>query len=90
MWEKSVCPTTLVPPKHRVTIGRPKKKRRKSAYEIDDMVKGNSASRILQSITCSKCNNIGHNVRSCKGQKVSTPSAPSGSGGSGKGKGKAG
>ncbi|CAI9286008.1 unnamed protein product [Lactuca saligna] len=87
MWEKSVWPTTLVPPKHRVTIGRPKKKRRKSAYEIDDMVKGNSASRILQSVTCSKCNNIGHNARSCKGQKAS---ALSGSGGSGKGKGKAG
>nr|KAJ0194627.1 hypothetical protein LSAT_V11C700372600 [Lactuca sativa] len=83
----SVCPTTLVPPKHRVTIGRPKKKRRKSAYEIDDMVKGNSASRILQSVTSLKCNNIGHNARSCKGKKAS---APSGSGGSGKGKGKAG
>ncbi|CAI9293936.1 unnamed protein product [Lactuca saligna] len=90
MWEKSVCPTTLVPPKHRVTIGRPKKKRRKSAYEIDDMVKGNSASRILQSVTCSKCNNIGHNARSCKGQKASAPSGSGGPGGSGKGKGKAG
>nr|KAJ0186252.1 hypothetical protein LSAT_V11C900478630 [Lactuca sativa] len=89
MWEKSVCPTTLVPPKHRVTIGRPKKKRRKSAYEIDDMVKGNSASRILQSVTCSKCNNIGHNARSCKGQKASAPSGSGGPGGSGKGKGKA-
>ncbi|CAI9266386.1 unnamed protein product [Lactuca saligna] len=69
---------------------RPKKKRRKSAYEIDDMVKGNSASRILQSVTCSKCNNIGHNARSCKGQKASAPSGSGGPGGSGKGKGKAG
>lgn len=90
MWEKSVCPTTLVPPKHRVKIGRAKKKRRKSAYKIDDMVKGNSASRILQSVTCSKCNNIGHNARSCKGQKASAPSGSGGPGGSGKGKGKAG
>ncbi|CAI9279938.1 unnamed protein product [Lactuca saligna] len=90
MWEKSVCPTTLVPPKHHVTIGRPKKKRRKSAYEIDDMVKGNSASRILQSVTCSKCNNIGHNARSCKGQKANAPSGSGGPGGSVKGKGKAG
>nr|KAJ0194909.1 hypothetical protein LSAT_V11C700343460 [Lactuca sativa] len=39
--EKFECPTTLVPPKNRVTIGRPKKKHRKSACEIDDMVKGN-------------------------------------------------
>ncbi|CAI9273035.1 unnamed protein product [Lactuca saligna] len=27
MWEKSAIPTTLLPPKHRVPIGRPKKKR---------------------------------------------------------------
>ncbi|CAI9291532.1 unnamed protein product [Lactuca saligna] len=85
-----------IPPQHWSRFhfaGRPKKKRKKAAYEIDDMVKGNSASRILQSVTCSKYNNIGHNARSCKGQKASAPSVPSGSGGpggSGKGKGKVG
>nr|KAJ0203450.1 hypothetical protein LSAT_V11C500268630 [Lactuca sativa] len=45
MWIKSPCPTTLLPPKHRVPIGRPKKKRRKSATEKEDMIKGNTVSR---------------------------------------------
>lgn len=68
MWEKYPCPTTLLPPKHHVPIGRPKKKRKKS--DVEDLVKGNSASRKNKSVTCSKCKNIGHNARSCKGQKA--------------------
>ncbi|XP_052621717.1 uncharacterized protein LOC111896686 [Lactuca sativa] len=35
LWENSTCPTKLVPPKYRVPIGRPKKKRRRSATEDD-------------------------------------------------------
>ena len=68
MWEKSLCPTTLLPPKHHVQVGRPKKKRKKSAMELQDMVKGDRVSRSQKSVTCSKCGNIGHNARSCKGQ----------------------
>ncbi|XP_052621581.1 uncharacterized protein LOC128127196 [Lactuca sativa] len=37
MWEKSTCLTTLLPPKHHVPIGRPKKKRRRSAMEVEDL-----------------------------------------------------
>ncbi|CAI9261781.1 unnamed protein product [Lactuca saligna] len=70
MWEKSTCPTTLLPPKHHVPIGRPKKKRRRSAMEVEDLVKGNQLSRAQKSVTCSKCNKIGHDARTCKGQKA--------------------
>ncbi|CAI9300523.1 unnamed protein product [Lactuca saligna] len=70
MWEKSTCPTTLLPSKHHVPIGRPKKKRRRSAMEVEDLVKGNQLSRAQKSVTCSKCNKIGHDARTCKGQKA--------------------
>ncbi|KAL4587840.1 hypothetical protein LXL04_000714 [Taraxacum kok-saghyz] len=70
MWETSTCLTTLLPPKHHVTIGRPKKKRKKSVVELEDLVRGHTASRSFKSVTCSKCKNIGHNSRSCKGQRV--------------------
>ncbi|CAI9283347.1 unnamed protein product [Lactuca saligna] len=49
MWEKYPCPTTFLPPKHHVPIGRPKKKRKKS--DVEDLVKGNSASRKNKSVT---------------------------------------
>lgn len=32
MWEKSTCPTTLLPPKHHVPIGRPKKKKKEICH----------------------------------------------------------
>nr|KAJ0187464.1 hypothetical protein LSAT_V11C900468320 [Lactuca sativa] len=89
MWEKSAIPTTLLPPKHRVPIGRPKKKRTISIVEKEDFVKGNTTSRAHRSVTCTKCNNVGHNARTCKGKR---PIVGGGGGQSqvkGKGKGKA-
>nr|KAJ0216526.1 hypothetical protein LSAT_V11C300153300 [Lactuca sativa] len=89
MWENSTIPTTLLPPKHRVPIGRPKKKRTISIVEKEDFVRGNTASRAHRSVTCTKCNNVGHNARTCKGQR---PIVGGGGGQSrvkGKGKGKA-
>nr|KAJ0188756.1 hypothetical protein LSAT_V11C900480270 [Lactuca sativa] len=89
MWEKSAIPTTLLPPKHHVPIGRPKKKRTISIMEKEDFVRGNTSSRAHRSVTCMKCNNVGHNARTCKGQR---PIVGGGGGQSqvkGKGKGKA-
>ncbi|CAI9301559.1 unnamed protein product [Lactuca saligna] len=89
MWEKSAIPTTLLPPKHRVPIGRPKKKRTISIVEKEDFVRGNTTSRAHRSVTCTKCNNVSHNARTCKGQR---PIIGGGGGQSqvkGKGKGKA-
>ncbi|XP_022032766.1 uncharacterized protein LOC110933872 [Helianthus annuus] len=34
LWPKSACPTTLIPPKYHAQVGRPKKKRKKSAVEV--------------------------------------------------------
>nr|GEW43634.1 hypothetical protein [Tanacetum cinerariifolium] len=44
-WEKFTCPTTLLPPKHHVQVGRPKKKRKRSKHEDEPFVKdgGNNA-----------------------------------------------
>ncbi|CAI9298891.1 unnamed protein product [Lactuca saligna] len=60
---EGACPTKLLPPKHHVPIGRPKKKRRRSATE-DDSARGTRTSR------SSKCGNVRHNGRSYKGQVV--------------------
>ncbi|XP_071729386.1 uncharacterized protein [Rutidosis leptorrhynchoides] len=35
LWTKSDCPTKLLPPYHKKQVGRPKKKRRKSANELE-------------------------------------------------------
>ncbi|GJY47226.1 hypothetical protein Tco_0436289 [Tanacetum coccineum] len=42
-WEKSTCPTTLLPPKHHVQVGRPKKKRKRSKHEDEPFVKDEPA-----------------------------------------------
>ncbi|KAL4560236.1 hypothetical protein LXL04_032386 [Taraxacum kok-saghyz] len=76
MWPKSQCPTFLIPPHHHKQIGRPKKKRKKGVNEGvifmdgEDMVKFGKLSRQGKSVKCSKCNNNGHNSRTCKGQSA--------------------
>ncbi|GKC99439.1 hypothetical protein Tco_1169714 [Tanacetum coccineum] len=67
-WEKSTCPTTLLPPKHHVQVGRPKKKRKRSKHEDEPFVKDGKLSRKGRTITCQSCENIGHNKATCKGQ----------------------
>ncbi|GKD35726.1 hypothetical protein Tco_1251235, partial [Tanacetum coccineum] len=66
--EKSTCPTTLLPPKHHVQIGRPKKKRKRSKQEDEPFVKDGKLSKKGRTITCESCRNIGHNTAKCKGQ----------------------
>ncbi|XP_023729898.2 uncharacterized protein LOC111877612 [Lactuca sativa] len=66
MWPKSQCPTKLLPPKHVVHVGRPKKKR-KRAYD-EPATQGHKLSKRWTTVTCRKCNNKGHNSRTCKGQ----------------------
>nr|GEV52500.1 hypothetical protein [Tanacetum cinerariifolium] len=38
-WEKSTCLTTLLPPKHHVYVGRPRKKRKRSKHDDEPFVK---------------------------------------------------
>ncbi|XP_052626741.1 uncharacterized protein LOC128133382 [Lactuca sativa] len=79
LWEKSTCPTKLVPPKYRVPIGRPKKKKRRSATEDDGVYTK------WKSITCTKCGNLGHNGRTCKGQSQAGNGTEEGAAGSSRG-----
>ncbi|GJW71938.1 crooked neck-like protein 1 [Tanacetum coccineum] len=67
-WDKSTCPTTLLPPKHHVQVGRLKKKRKRSKHEDEPFVKDGKLSRKGRTITCQSCRNIRHNNATCKGQ----------------------
>ncbi|GKA09544.1 putative reverse transcriptase domain-containing protein [Tanacetum coccineum] len=67
-WEKSTCPTTLLPPKHHVQVGRPKKKRKRSKHEDEPFAKDGKLSENGRTITCQSCGNIGHNKATYKGQ----------------------
>ncbi|KAK1409653.1 hypothetical protein QVD17_36182 [Tagetes erecta] len=69
LWTPSNCPTTLLPPKHHIQVGRPKKKRRKTQDEMMSKVPlEGKLTRYGHMKHCSKCKNAGHNSRSCKGQ----------------------
>ncbi|GJX49496.1 hypothetical protein Tco_0276341 [Tanacetum coccineum] len=50
-WAKSTCPTTLLPPKHHVQVGRPMKKRKRSKHEDELFVKdGVAPSRLRRKV----------------------------------------
>lgn len=65
MWRKCSVPTTLTPPVHHKQIGRPRKKRKRSANEDTRIVKNGKLSRCFRSVTCSKCGKKGHNKNGC-------------------------
>ncbi|GKB77767.1 hypothetical protein Tco_0944662, partial [Tanacetum coccineum] len=44
-WPKSSVPIELIPPKHHPQVGRPPKKRKKSAMEVEEMVKHGKLTR---------------------------------------------
>ncbi|GKC67699.1 mutator type transposase, partial [Tanacetum coccineum] len=70
-WEKkSDVPTTIIPPKPHQQIGRPPKKRKKSATELaDEMMKSKKLTKTGKSVTCKLCKQVGHNSRGCKSKK---------------------
>ena len=70
LWPKSNIPTTILPPNYHPQVGRPQKKRKKSAGEDIPMVRNNKLSRKSQTVTCTLCKSKGHNRRSCKGPSV--------------------
>ncbi|GJU65958.1 mutator type transposase [Tanacetum coccineum] len=70
LWSSSDSPIILTPPDYHTPIGRPPKKRKKSAAELyDGMVKDGKLSMAGKTFTCTKCGQKGHNSRSCKGQR---------------------
>ena len=71
MWPKSQCPFKLTPPPHHTQPGRPKKKRKRSVDERSQSQIQSQTQRLSRkhvSKRCGKCNNRGHNSRTCKGQ----------------------
>ncbi|GKE08057.1 hypothetical protein Tco_1411608 [Tanacetum coccineum] len=63
-------------------IGRPPKKRKKSAAELaDEIMKSNKMTRLGNSVTCSLCKQVGHNQRGCKSKKIGDAGAGSQGGG---------
>jgi hypothetical protein len=69
LWPKSVVPTIITPPTHHKPVGRPKKARKKSAVELEDMTRGGRLSKKNTTVTCGKCNKKGHNSRTCNGRE---------------------
>ena len=70
-WDKCNVANTIIPPDHKPQIGRPRKKRRKTAAELADiMVQGSKLSRSGKSVTCKLCKQVVHNQRRCKGQSA--------------------
>ncbi|GJZ61716.1 F-box protein SKIP2-like protein [Tanacetum coccineum] len=69
-WEKSQMPSRLIPPYIPSQIGRPGRKRKKSAGEVTEIVKNGKLTRKGGTVTCCKCGQKGHNKRSCKGPSV--------------------
>lgn len=70
MWRKSTSPTTLLPPIYHKQAGRPAKKRKKSALELErqpapSFVSAGKLSRKGTAKVCGKCKQSGHNARSC-------------------------
>ncbi|GJY62006.1 mutator type transposase [Tanacetum coccineum] len=76
LWSKHPSPNVLIPPKHQPQVGRPPKKRKKSAAELSSqkVVDGGKLSRVEKSVTCCKCHQTGHNKRTCKGRKQGSAS----------------
>ncbi|GKF61972.1 RNA-directed DNA polymerase, eukaryota [Tanacetum coccineum] len=70
-WAKSQVPSRLIPPYIPPQVGRPSKKRKKSAGEVTEMVKDGKLTRKGGTVTCCKCGQKGHNKRSCKGPSAS-------------------
>ncbi|GKC82521.1 mutator type transposase [Tanacetum coccineum] len=69
-WKKSDVPTTIIPPKPNPQIGKPPKKRKKSAAELaDEMMKSKKLTKTGKSVTCKLCKQVGHNSRGCKSKK---------------------
>ncbi|XP_076893465.1 uncharacterized protein LOC143545454 [Bidens hawaiensis] len=65
LWTKCEAPTTIVAPKHHTMAGRPKKAKKRSIMEKDDIPTTGKLTRKNTFGACSRCGSTGHNVRTC-------------------------
>ncbi|GKE66210.1 mutator type transposase [Tanacetum coccineum] len=75
-WPKSFVPIELIPPKHHPQVGRTPKKRKKSAMEVEEMMKHGKLTRAGKTVRCLLCKQLGHNRRSYKGQTMEPRTNP--------------
>ncbi|GJZ34644.1 hypothetical protein Tco_0580461 [Tanacetum coccineum] len=69
MWPIVESTTVIIPPNRKPQVGRPPKKRKKSHDEITSQsCSSGKLSRKGMLVKCSKCGNLGHNRKGCKGQ----------------------
>jgi hypothetical protein len=69
LWKKSSVPIILTPPTHHRPVGRPRKCRKKSTFELEEGVKGGRLSKKGMVYKCKLCGKRGHNSRRCIGQE---------------------
>ncbi|KAK9071946.1 hypothetical protein SSX86_008377 [Deinandra increscens subsp. villosa] len=69
LWPKSQVPIIIIPPTHHKPVGRPRKARKRSAIEMEEVTRTGKLSKKGSGGTCSKCKKKGHNSRTCKGQE---------------------
>ncbi|KAJ0946197.1 putative transcription factor interactor and regulator CCHC(Zn) family [Helianthus annuus] len=81
LWTRVNAPTTITPPKHHTQVGRPKKLRKRSAVELEEMTQSGRLSKKHTKGACSKCKKTGHNSRTCKGQGEAVKTGKSGKSG---------
>ncbi|XP_021985304.1 uncharacterized protein LOC110881320 [Helianthus annuus] len=81
LWVKIQLPTTIVPPKHHTQVGRPKKLRKRSAIELEELTQSGRLSKKHTKAACTKCKNTEHNSRTCKGQAEAGTNANAGKAG---------
>nr|KAJ0197254.1 hypothetical protein LSAT_V11C700387110 [Lactuca sativa] len=72
MWPKSLCPTTLIPPIHHKQPGSQSQSGTHGVSQEEGCKVGpdgvKKLTRKYVSVTCAKCKNKGHKLRTCKGQ----------------------
>ncbi|GKD27058.1 mutator type transposase, partial [Tanacetum coccineum] len=73
MWPVVEYRTVIIPPLYKPQVGMPPKKRKKSHGDIaNESCLTGKHSRKGKSVRCSKCGNVGHNRKGCKGQGGAT------------------
>ncbi|GKF72482.1 hypothetical protein Tco_0208596 [Tanacetum coccineum] len=69
MWPVVESRTVIIPSLYKPPIGRPPKKKKKSNDEIASQSASScKLSKKGKSVSCGKCNNVGHNRKGCRGQ----------------------